>query len=381
MWKKQPIKCEDKFLISQSSCNDSWLKKAGLITMIELQSTNRSPKHSEVVLCCLVMAGMLYSICFQTLCVLVCAVFSAVPQLSNLPQNPQALMFPQTDQQFQQSVQFKHTNWQQSGQYSKPVQQQTDQQFQQSVQQQNEQRFQKPVQPQNEQRFQRPVQRKLTSGFRSQFNHKLTSGFRSQFNDKLTSNFRSQFNGKLTSNFRSQFNGKLTSGFSSLFNHKLTSGFRSQFNGKLTSGFQQFQKPVQPQTDSGFSSQFNNMTSGFRSQFNGKLTSGFRSQFNGKLTSGFLSSFRSQWCWQSPLINVLWLIMSRSSVDNLGSVLLSVKLSTAALTDSSVTMGGQVRVLSLILFMLHRLSELTRSCTFVPVTVQCIRDGLCGSGV
>ncbi len=72
--------------------------------MIELQSTNRSPKHSEVVLCCLVMAGMLYSICFQTLCVLVCAVFSAVPQLSNLPQNPQALMFPQTDQQFQQFI-------------------------------------------------------------------------------------------------------------------------------------------------------------------------------------------------------------------------------------------------------------------------------------
>ncbi len=33
-------------------------------------------------------------------------------------------------------------------------------------------------------------------------------------------------------------------------------------------------------------------------------------------------------------------------MDNLGSVLLSVKLSTAALTDSSVTMGGQVRVLS-----------------------------------
>ncbi len=62
-------------------------------------------------------------------------------------------------------------------------------------------------------------------------------------------------------------------------------------------------------------------------------------------------------------------------MDNLGSVLLSVKLSTAALTDSSVTMGGQVRVLSLILFMLHRLSELTHSCTFVPVTVQCIRDG------
>ncbi len=31
-------------------------------------------------------------------------------------------------------------------------------------------------------------------------------------------------------------------------------------------------------------------------------------------------------------------------MDNLGSVVLSVMLSTAALTDSSVTMGGQVSV-------------------------------------
>ncbi len=51
-------------------------------------------------------------------------------------------------------------------------------------------------------------------------------------------------------------------------------------------------------------------------------------------------------------------------MDNLGSVVLSVKLSTVALTDSSVTMGGQVSVLSLILFMFNRFSELTCSCTF-----------------
>ncbi len=56
--------------------------------MIELQSTNRSPKHSEVVLCCLVMAGMLYSICFQTLCVGLLLFSVAVPQLSNLPPEP-----------------------------------------------------------------------------------------------------------------------------------------------------------------------------------------------------------------------------------------------------------------------------------------------------
>ncbi len=46
-------------------------------------------------------------------------------------------------------------------------------------------------------------------------------------------------------------------------------------------------------------------------------------------------------------------------MDNLGSVVLNVKLSTAALTDSSVTMGGRVSVLSLILFMLNRFSVLT----------------------
>ncbi len=49
---------------------------------------------------------------------------------------------------------------------------------------------------------------------------------------------------------------------------------------------------------------------------------------------------------------------------NLGSVVLNVKLSTAALTDSSVTMGGRVSVLGLILFMLNRFSALTCSCTF-----------------
>ncbi len=50
-------------------------------------------------------------------------------------------------------------------------------------------------------------------------------------------------------------------------------------------------------------------------------------------------------------------------MDNLGSVVLSVMLSTAALTDSSVTMGGQVSV-CLFLFMLNRFSELTCSCIF-----------------
>ncbi len=151
--------------------------------MINLQSTNRSPRHSEVVLSCLVMAGKWYLTCFQTLCVLVCSICSAVPQWSNLPQNPQSLLFTQTDQRFQQPVQqqtdqrFQKPVQQQTDQlFQKPVQQQTDQRFQQLVKQ-IDQRFQHPVQQQTDQRFLKPVQQQLTSGFSIQFNSKLTSGF------------------------------------------------------------------------------------------------------------------------------------------------------------------------------------------------------------
>ncbi|KAF4107689.1 zona pellucida sperm-binding protein 4-like [Onychostoma macrolepis] len=90
----------------------------------------------------------------------VCAFCHAVPQWSDLPQNPQALMFQQTDQRFQKPVQ------QQTDQrFQKPVQQQTDQRFQKPVQQQTDQRFQKPVQQQTDQRFQKPVQQQTDQRF------------------------------------------------------------------------------------------------------------------------------------------------------------------------------------------------------------------------
>ncbi|XP_067255485.1 zona pellucida sperm-binding protein 4-like [Chanodichthys erythropterus] len=100
-----------------------------------------------------------------------CAFCHAVPQLSNLPQNPQALMFQQTDQQFQQPAQQ-----QVSRQFQKAVQQasqqQASQRFQQAVQQANQQQasqrlqqpaqasqqFQQAVQQQASQRFQQAVQ-------------------------------------------------------------------------------------------------------------------------------------------------------------------------------------------------------------------------------
>ncbi|XP_051730243.1 zona pellucida sperm-binding protein 4-like isoform X4 [Ctenopharyngodon idella] len=51
------------------------------------------------------MAGSWCFVPFLALCVWFCAFCHAVPQWSNLPQNPQALMFQQTDQRFQQPAQ------------------------------------------------------------------------------------------------------------------------------------------------------------------------------------------------------------------------------------------------------------------------------------
>ncbi|XP_051730250.1 zona pellucida sperm-binding protein 4-like [Ctenopharyngodon idella] len=51
------------------------------------------------------MAGSWCFVQFLALCVWFCAFCHAVPQWSNLPQNPQALMFQQTDQRFQQPAQ------------------------------------------------------------------------------------------------------------------------------------------------------------------------------------------------------------------------------------------------------------------------------------
>ncbi|XDV50886.1 hypothetical protein PO909_019876 [Leuciscus waleckii] len=97
------------------------------------------------------MAGSWCAVQSLALCVWFCAFSHAVPKWSNLPQNPQPLMFQQTDQRFQQSVQ------QASQQFTQSVQQQASQQFPQSVQQQASQQFSKPVQ-QASQQFPQSVQ-------------------------------------------------------------------------------------------------------------------------------------------------------------------------------------------------------------------------------
>ncbi|XP_039548717.1 zona pellucida sperm-binding protein 4-like [Pimephales promelas] len=97
------------------------------------------------------MAGSWYAVRSLALCVWFGAFCHAVPKWSNLPQNPQPLMFQQTDQRFQQPVQQQANQW-----FPQPVQQQASQQFSQSVQQASQQ-FPQSVQ-QASQQFPQSVQ-------------------------------------------------------------------------------------------------------------------------------------------------------------------------------------------------------------------------------
>ncbi|XP_077054331.1 zona pellucida sperm-binding protein 4-like isoform X1 [Siphateles boraxobius] len=83
------------------------------------------------------MAGSWCAVQSLAFCVWFCALCHAVPKWSNLPQNPQTLMFQQTDQRVQQPVQQVSQQFPQ--QFQQSVQQQASQQFPQSVQQPSQQ--------------------------------------------------------------------------------------------------------------------------------------------------------------------------------------------------------------------------------------------------
>ncbi|XP_067254126.1 zona pellucida sperm-binding protein 4-like isoform X2 [Chanodichthys erythropterus] len=111
------------------------------------------------------MAGSWCVVQSLALCVWFCAFCHAVPQLSNLPQNPQALMFQQTDQRFQQPAQQQVSRqFQQAVQQAS--QQQASQRFQQAVQQANQQQASQRLQPaQASQQFQQAVQQQASQRF------------------------------------------------------------------------------------------------------------------------------------------------------------------------------------------------------------------------
>ncbi|XP_056097010.1 zona pellucida sperm-binding protein 4-like [Rhinichthys klamathensis goyatoka] len=115
------------------------------------------------------MAGSWYAVQSLALCVWFGVFCHAVPKWSNLPQNPQTLMFQQTDQRFQQPVQ-QQASQQFSPQFPQSVQQ-ASQQFPQSIQQQTSQRFPQPVQ-QASQQFPQSVQQQASQQFPQQFQPK-----------------------------------------------------------------------------------------------------------------------------------------------------------------------------------------------------------------
>ncbi|XP_048063869.1 zona pellucida sperm-binding protein 4-like [Megalobrama amblycephala] len=135
------------------------------------------------------MAGSWCVVQSLALCVWFCAFCHAVPQLSNLPQNPQALMFQQTDQRFQvpaqqQASQQFPQRFQQAAQAS---QQQASQRFQQSAQ---ASQLSQPVQqasPQTSQRFQQPAQQvsqQQASQFQQAAQQQASPQFSQQFQPK-----------------------------------------------------------------------------------------------------------------------------------------------------------------------------------------------------
>ncbi|XP_039521785.1 zona pellucida sperm-binding protein 4-like [Pimephales promelas] len=151
------------------------------------------------------MAGHWCVVQSLALCVWFCAFCHAVPKWSNLPQSPQALMFQQSDQRFQQqasqqfpqsvqasqqfplsvqaSQQFPLSNQQQaSQQLSQLVQQQTSQRFPQSVQQQASQQFPQSVQA--SQQFPQSVQQQASQQFPQSVQQQASQQFPQQFQSK-----------------------------------------------------------------------------------------------------------------------------------------------------------------------------------------------------
>ncbi|XP_039548715.1 zona pellucida sperm-binding protein 4-like [Pimephales promelas] len=137
------------------------------------------------------MAGSWYAVRSLALCVWFGAFCHAVPKWSNLPQNPQPLMFQQTDQRFQQPVQQQANQW-----FPQPVQQQASQQFPQSVQQASQQ-FPQSVQ-QASQQFPQSVQQASQQFPQSvqQASQQFPQQFSQQVQQQASQQFPQQFQPK-----------------------------------------------------------------------------------------------------------------------------------------------------------------------------------------
>ncbi|CAM4688606.1 unnamed protein product [Leuciscus chuanchicus] len=232
------------------------------------------------------MAGSWCAVQSLALCVWFCAFSHAVPKWSDLPQNPQALMFQQTDQRFQKPVQqqasqrFPQQIQQQASQWfpqqvqkpvqqqasqqflqqvQKPVQQQASQQFPQQVQQQASQWFpqqvQKPVQQQASQQFlqqiQKPVQQQVSQQFPQQVQKPVQQQASQQFPQLVQEQASQQFPQQVQKPVQQQ-----ASQFPQLVQQQASQPFPQSVQLQASQQFlQQVQKPVQQQVSQQFPQQ------------------------------------------------------------------------------------------------------------------------------
>ncbi|KAG1962199.1 zona pellucida sperm-binding protein 4-like isoform X1 [Pimephales promelas] len=136
------------------------------------------------------MAGSWCAFPSLALCVWICALCHAVPQWNNLPQNPQTLMFQQTDQRFQQQArqQFPQQVQQQARQqFPQQIQQQARQQFPQQIQQQARQQTPQQFQQQASQQF--LVQEQASQQFPQQVQQQASQQIPQQFQQQASQQF------------------------------------------------------------------------------------------------------------------------------------------------------------------------------------------------
>ncbi|XP_077086415.1 zona pellucida sperm-binding protein 4-like [Siphateles boraxobius] len=223
------------------------------------------------------MAGSWCAVQSLALCVWFCAFCHAVPKWSDLPQNPQALMFQQTDQQFQKPVQ-QQASQQFPQLFQKPVQQQASQQFpqlfqkpvQQQASQQFPQLFQKPVQQQASQQFpqlfQKPVQQQASQQFPQLFQKPVQQQASQQFPQLFQKPVQQQASQQFPQLVQKPVQQQASQQFPQLVQKPVQQLASQQFPQQVQQASQQFPQQVQQATSQQFPQQVQQASQQFPQQ-------------------------------------------------------------------------------------------------------------------
>ncbi|XP_056090364.1 zona pellucida sperm-binding protein 4-like [Rhinichthys klamathensis goyatoka] len=222
------------------------------------------------------MAGSWCAVQSLALCVWFCAFCHAVPKWSDLPQNPQALMFRQTDQRFQKPVQQQASQWFPQ-QVQKPVQQQASQRFPQQVQQQASQWFpqqvQKPVQQQASQWFPQQVQKPVQQQASQQFPQSVQQQAGQQFPQSVqqaSQQFSQSVQQHASQQFPQQVQKPVQQQASQQFPQSVQQQAGQQFPQSVQQASQQFSQSVQQHTSQQFPQSVQQAGQQFPQQFQPK---------------------------------------------------------------------------------------------------------------